>query len=178
MFSKIQAVNVSNLSLRGCFGNKAVHVKHLTLTNTRFVGRTFLERGTALELIETDSEAVLTQYLFSRYYYRSYRSTLSIRPDNISLVEHNKKWIGGAMIIVHSNVNIVLSTFSENRAQLGGAIHAENSSVIDINATTFKLNAATSSLNFSSKISSVTGGGALYATDNCLIYIFISLKLH
>ena len=123
-----------------------------------------LERGTALKLVET--EAVLIRCLFSKYAYGSYYTTVSIRSDNISLVEHTKKWIGGAMVIVHSNITIVRSTFLENRAQQGGAIHAENSSVIVINASIFKSNA-------SSKIDdwSNTTGGALYATKNCSIYI-------
>ena len=170
LFTNVQAISISNLSFKGCFDNKAVHVKHLTLSNTRFVGTTLLERGTALEVIET--EALLSHCVFSKYYYGSYHSTLSIRPDNISLVEYTKKWIGGAMIILHSNVTIAMSNFSGNRAQQGGAIYAENGSVVVINTTTFKFNTAASSFYFND-LRPTAAGGALYVS-NCSVHVYSS----
>ena len=49
------------------------------------------------------------------------------------------------MIVTQSNVTIAQGYFTKNRAQLGGAIYADNGSVINIHNTTFYSNYANSS---------------------------------
>ena len=55
-------------------------------------------------------------------------------------------WIGGALIVTHSNVTIIQSNFTQNRAQLGEAIYAENETIIVIKNVSFIFNTVAASL--------------------------------
>ena len=170
-FDTVQSVYISNLHLKECFGNKVTNTKHFDLLNSSFTGSFFVTSGTALEV--TDTTAILTHCFFTKYYYGTYRTTISSKPYNMSFVQRTKKWIGGAMIITHSNVAIVKSHFEENRAQAGGAVHAENHSNVTINETSFIFNTANSSL-YSGFLDQTATGGALYAVHNCSIFVYNS----
>ena len=174
MFESIEDVIISNLNLTKCFNTRVVHVTNFILSNSSFHGSFLVTSGTGLEL--TNTNAFLVNCFFTKFYYGNYRSVLTFS-FNFSIynnyVKRNiaKKWIGGAMIITQSNVTIVHSNFTENRAQLGGAIYAENRSTINIYETIFNFNHAHSSFF---DPNTIAAGGALYAAHNCVVSIYDS----
>ena len=167
LFHHVRAVHIDNMSFRYCFGNRIVQVKFLFLSNTSFTGETFSAKGTALEFIETT--AVIIRCYFSKYYHGSYRTIVTNVPRNASFVHTTSKWIGAAMIISLSNITLVECNFTANRAQLGGAVYAENGSVITINKTAFIFNTA-----WEPTQGQTAAGGALYAVRNCWVTIHSS----
>ena len=170
LFDSVRKVNISNLNLTECFNNKVLRVNNLVMSNLSFYGSFFVTSGTALELVE--SSAILSNCFFTKYYYGTYRSLLTFSYKHFETVIHlNSKRIGGAMVVNHSNVSIYHSNFTENRAQLGGAIYAENGSNVNISATSFVFNTANSSYYDPEE---VAAGGALYAAYSCSITVFDS----
>ena len=172
MFENVQSIHISNLNFTSCFNTRVVCVNSFSLSNTSFHGSWLVTSGTGLELI--DVNALLVNCLFTMFYYGIYRSVLTFGYTYSyynNSVEHNivaQKWIGGAMVITHSNVTIANSHFVNNRAQLGGAIYAENESNINIlDKTLFELNYA-----MHSDPNIVAAGGALYAAHNCSVAIY------
>ena len=164
LLENIEKVHIENINFQKCFGTKATQVQSFVLVNTSFIGQVFTAKGTALELIKTS--AVISHSLFSQYYHGTYQTTIANIPRNASHVQSTMKFIGAAMIISGSNVTLVNCNFTENRAQLGGAVYAEKSSLITINATYFIFNTAWEQTG-----GETAAGGALYAVSNCSITI-------
>ena len=166
VFSSVQHVHIRNINFLECFGSKVVDVEKFTLLNTRFTGAYRITSGTALELVRTT--ALLQDCFFTKYYYGTYRWTTSSVPYDTFSMRRTKKWIGGALIITSSNVTIVDGNFTENRAQIGGAIYAENHSIIKITNSNFIFNMAHYPLYTSDQ---TAAGGALYAVNNCSVFV-------
>ena len=166
VFNSVQYVHISNINLLECFGSIIVNVENFTLLNTSFTGTYCITSGTALEVVR--STALLQDCLFTKYYHGTYRWTISSIPYDTFSMHRTKKWIGGALIITSSNVTIVEGNFTENRAQIGGAIYAENHSLITITKSSFIFNTANSSLYTPDQ---TAAGGALYAINNCSVYV-------
>ena len=169
VFSSVQHVYIGNINLLECFESKIVDVENFTLSNTKFTGSIYVTSGSALEIIR--STAILNNCSFTRYLYGTYRWTVTTTPYHTFSLHRTKKWIGGALIITRSNVTIVDGNFTENRAQIGGAIYAENGTVITITKSKFVRNAANSSFY---TLIETAAGGALYATNNCSIFVYDS----
>ena len=166
LFDSVQHVYIRNIILSKCFGSKLVNVGNCTLSNTSFIGSFYaVLSGTALEIVR--STAILSNCSFTKYYYGTYRWTISSIPYD-TVVHRAKKWIGGALIITHSTITIVEGNFTENRAQTGGAIYAENHSIITIIKSNFIFNTANSSLYTPDK---TAAGGAVYVVNNCSVFL-------
>jgi predicted outer membrane repeat protein len=144
-----------------------MNTKNVTLSNNSFTGSIHVTSGSALEIV--NSTALLNDCSFTRYLYGTYRWIVTIIPQGTSTVHRTKKWIGGALIVSHGNVTIVKGIFTENRAQMGGAIYAENGTRIIIIKSKFIYNAAKFSSYFT--LEQTAAGGALYATNNCSIFV-------
>ena len=166
IFDSVQHVHITNVNLVECFGSKVMNTENFTLSNTSFTGSVYVSSGSALEIVE--STALLNNCVFTKYIYGTYRWTVSSKPHDTYFMHRTKKWIGGALIITHSNVTIIEGNFTENRAQIGGAIYAENYSIITIIMSKFIFNTANSSLY---SLDETAAGGALYATNNCSIFV-------
>ncbi len=167
VFDSIQYVHIRNINLLECFGSKVMNTKKATLSNNSFTGSIHVTSGSALEIVH--SAALLNDCSFTRYLYGTYRWIVTNVPQSTSTVHRTEKWIGGALIVSHGNVTIVKGIFMENRAQIGGAIYAENGTRVTITKSKFIYNAA----NFSSyyTLEQTAAGGALYATNNCSIFV-------
>ena len=168
VFNSVQHVHIENINLLDCYGSKVVNVEDFTILNTSFTGSFHVTSGTALEIIS--STAVLIKCLITKYYYGTYRWAVSTIPYR-NAVHRTKKWIGGALIITRSNITIIDGNFTENRAQVGGAICAQNHSIITIINSTFIFNTANSSLYTPDQ---TAAGGAIYAFNNCSIFVYSS----
>ena len=143
-----------------------MNVQNFTLSNTSFTGSVHISSGSALEIVGIT--ALLNNCVFTKYIYGTYRWTVSSVPYNTFFTHRTKKWIGGALIITHSNGTIVEGNFMENRVQIGGAIYAENHSIITITASKFIFNTANSYLYSRDE---TAGGSALYAINNRSIFV-------
>ena len=171
-FKLIQNLQIRNLHIKGCFGNRIMQVNGFTLKNIRFSGTSLNLNGSAL--VFHQSEGVLAHCYFTKYYFGTRHSSLSLKRHSFKDVymERTTSWIGGTMIIFQSNVTIIQSNFIENRAQLGGAIYAENGSIIVIKNTTFIYNTVAPLLELVNVDPlGVASGGAIYAVNNCSISI-------
>ena len=170
VFDSIQTVHIRNVNFLECFGSKVINTENVTLSNNSFTGSIHVTSGSALEII--NSAALLNDCSFTRFLYGTYRWIFTNIPQSTSTMHRTEKWIGGALITNHSNVTIVKGNFTENRAQIGGAIYAENGTRVTITKSKFINNAANSSYNYI--LEQTAAGGALYATNNCSIFVFNS----
>ena len=176
MFENVQNIHISDLNFTNCFNTRVLWTcKQFQPVKYKFswvmVGYKWYGIGVDRCTIVN---ALLVNCLFTMFYYGIYRSVLTFDYTYSyynNSVEHNivaQKWIGGAMVITHSNVTIANSHFVNNRVQLGGAIYAENESNINIlDKTLFELNYA-----MHSDPNIVAAGGALYAAHNCSVAIY------
>ena len=94
-----------------------MNTQNVTISKTTFTGSILVTNGSALEIAE--SNALLSDCSFTRYLYGTYRWIITSVPQSTFAVHRTEKWIGGALIVNHSNIN---GNFTENRAQIGGAI--------------------------------------------------------
>ena len=151
-----------------CFGSKVFSTRNFILFDSNFTGSFFVTSGSALEVTET--LAIITDCAFC---YGTPRTTVSSKRNDIGQFEVVEKKIGGALISNQSSVTLVRCNFTSNRAQFGGAIYAENGSILVINETNFIFNAANAS--FLSIPYETSAGGVLYAVNNCSVYVYKSL---
>ena len=140
-FSELQCIYISNLEFIECGGNQVKHVERSIIKNTIFKGQE--NSGTALTLIETNTQIVNCSFVSNRK--GSYRKSFGL--------------IGGAIIATNSTICISQSKFNSNAADAGGAIFAEQYSILNISGTVFSNNHANNC------------GGVLYSISNARITI-------
>ena len=131
-----------NLEFLGCGGNQFSNIHNLVINYTSFEGEE--NGGTALELTDTNAQISNCNLLANkdgsiRNLEKQFESIRAIFGAQGIEISTNDTWIGGAMIVNHSNVNIVSSIFENNRALVGGALFVQ-SSTITIDNTTFTAN--------------------------------------
>ena len=135
IFTGCNYISIANITFNGCGGNQIIDVDSFEMQGVYFNGLKTNETG--LKLINTKGE--ITGCVFSYFTTGSYRSVQrhSNFSPNIRQVLH--VYVGGAIIVDRSNVSIILSVFSNNQAQIGGALFAINSNVL-IDGTNFSDN--------------------------------------
>ena len=136
IFNWSQTILITNLEFVGCGGNQVMNVDEFMVRNSSFTGKEF--SGIAIELIETTAKIVNCTFSSNRngrYIFNSYdRSSYRYR-----------RQAGGAITATQTNLNISQSVFENNGAHdldYGGAIYAEQQSIINIKASTFIGNTA------------------------------------
>ena len=148
-FYQSQSIHITNLEFIGCGGNQVRHVEELVVKDTKFKGQE--NSGTALELIETTAQIVNSTFLSNRKgLYKE--CAVSGYADCMNV------FVGGAIIATNSTVDISRSRFEDNTADAGGAIFAEQGSIINISG------------NISVNNNADMGGGVL-ASDSSTITI-------
>ena len=139
----------------GCGSNQFENVEEFVLQDAKFKGEE--DSGTALELIETTTHIVNSTFVSNR------------KGKVKTLHDKGTYLVGGAIIATHSKINISQSNFENNGAEAGGAIFAEQHSIITMSNTTFLGNQA-------SAINPFLLGGAMYQINititviNCHFY--------
>ena len=116
-FYQSQCIHITNLEFVGCGNNVVENVANLLVNNATFEGQE--NSGTALGLIGTTAQIVSSTFVSNRK--------------------------GGAIIATYSTVDINRSRFEDNRADCGGAIFAEQGSIINMNGNIFVSNNADNS---------------------------------
>ena len=131
IFEHSNNIHISNLEFIGCGGNQVVNVDNFVVIDTIFRGQE--NSGTGIEVINTTAEIVNCTF-------SSNKNGKSINRYYNNIIIYWSESIGGAIIINQSNINISQSTFESNGAHdldEGGAIYAEQQSVITIEDSTF-----------------------------------------
>ena len=155
----ITTVHVRHIAFYGCGGNRAKSVFYLLLENVQFLGHE--HSRTALELIQIKA-AVINESLFSSY---------KIGMQRIKMYNEQNSSAGGAVVVTRSNITIIDSVFSNNSAELGGAIFGELDSNMTIVNSTFEGNYVT---NMYDDNTGNCNGGALYFQSGCSVKIIAS----
>ena len=156
----VQYTLINNLEFIGCGSNYIKNVTEFILQDVVFEGKG--ESGTALELIETT--ATITNSMFISNTHGMFRGNDSLHSNDF--------WAGGAIIATHSKITIKNSVFERNKAEVGGAIYAENDCIVAIEDTTFVDNQAL--VQSSTVEASLAMGGVVYQESgsvrisNCL----------
>jgi hypothetical protein len=123
-FSQSQSIHITNLEFIGCGGNQVIQVKEFLITDTTFEGRE--NSGTALELIGTTAQIVNSTFVSNRK--GSNMEFFLFGGDNLII-----EFVGGAIIGTNNTtVTISQSKFEDNKADYGGAIFADNYSIINL----------------------------------------------
>ena len=148
-FYQSQSIHITNLEFIGCGRNQVRHVEEFMLEDTKFEGQE--NGGTALELIETTAQIVNSTFLSNRK--GLYRKCAIVDPEYGCLFNG---FIGGAIIATNSTVEINQSRFEDNGADYGGAIFAEQDSIINMSDNVFVGNGARLS------------GGVLYSHNSTI----------
>ena len=133
--SQSQCIHITNLVFIGCGGNQVRHVEEFIVQDTKFDGQE--NSGTALELFET--RAQILNSTFDSNNRGSYRECGLFYPGYGCISDG---FIGGAIIATNSTVDVSQSNFESNRAEFGGAIFAEQSSIINLRGNVFVNNSA------------------------------------
>ena len=134
-FNQSQNIHITNLEFIGCGGNQVRGVEEFVVKDTKFKGQ--YNNGTALELIETTAWIVNSTFLSNRK--GLYRECIIFDPEYGCLFG----FIGGAIIATNSIVEINQSRFEDNGATgVGGAIFAEQDSIINMSGNVFVSNNA------------------------------------
>ena len=144
-FYQSQSIHITNLEFIGCGGNQVRHVEEFVVEDTKFEGK---ENSSAvLELIETTAQIVNSTFVPNRKVLYKECATFSYACG----------FFGGAIIATNSTVDISRSRFEDNKANVGGAIFAEQDSIINVNGSVFVSNSATN-----------RGGGVLYSNNSTI----------
>ena len=115
------------------------HVKEFVVQDTTFKGKD--NSGTALDVIVTVAQIVNSTFVSNRK--GSYRRCVMSSEQRCGDVFSNR-FIGGAIIATNSTIDISQSKFEYNAADFGGAIFAEQHSIINMSSgNTFIYNNAT-----------------------------------
>ena len=148
LIAEIFSVSISDLHFIGCGNNTVSQVNRLTITATTFQG--VQEKTTVLVLYEVSNATIVRSSFLSNaqqypdnatylIYSRAYRAALGY-------VYVNQSTSYGALYIAFSNVSVISSKFMHNRADIGGALVAYNSSIYLVRSTTTRLTLVACSL--------------------------------
>ena len=139
-FYQSQSIHITNLEFIGCGGNQVRHVEEFVVENTKFEGQE--KSSTALELIETTAQIVSSTFVSNNI--ESYKDCGIIFGSELESSCVIAGFIGGAIIATNSTIDITQSKFEDNGADLGGAIFAEQGSIINMSGNVFVGNNASS----------------------------------
>ena len=168
--SETTFATIKDLHFVGCGGNRVSQVEQFVVEDTIFEG--VEGGGTALMLNEV-TDASIAKSLFvsnvhaSTFEYHDispYASDQEILNYLLEYLNRNPSFaVGGAVYTAFSNVSIIGSKFTDNRAKIGGALFAHNSSLPIIVGSTYSCNIA-------------SFGGAIITSES-LIKMAILLKI-
>ena len=134
-FSQSQYILITNLEFVGCGGNQVKYIEGFMVQNAKFTGEE--NTRTVLILIETVAQIINSTFVSNKK--GSYRECASVSEYGC----YSDGFIGGAVFATNSAIDISQSKFEHNRADFGGAIYAEQHSVIYMSGNVFINNSAT-----------------------------------
>ena len=110
-FRSITNLWIQNLRMKGCVGNHIKNVVRFVLINVSFSGpaHPFDQSYNGSALVVGESNGTVSRCQFSEYYFGTYCLSFSFKRNTFKdvFMERLTTWIGGAMIVTHSNVTII-----------------------------------------------------------------------
>ena len=131
VFNHSLNIDIANLEFVGCGGIQGLRVDRFVARNATFRDQEYSE---SLQLIETTAQIINCTFSSNTIYpvEQLLQPTATLKSAKASLQ------VGGAITATHSNVEISQSIFANNGAAYhGGAILAEQQSIININSSGF-----------------------------------------
>ena len=152
-------VSIKSLTFIGCGGNRVSQVTKLIIVDSTF--QDVLEKSTVLRINDVNMTDIdRSQFLNNTL--EHYDSERSEHVDNykaLHFIYHQPNTSRGVLYMAFSNISVVSCRFMYNRADIGGALVAHNSSV-HIDKTNLSYNTA----NFSGAM--LTSGSTIYIDNS------------
>ena len=145
--SRVTFVSIAGIRFIGCGNNEASDVRNFRLKNVTFQG--VAGSGTAL-ILDRIANATIFWSHFLTNTYGSHR----VDSKDLTMLR-----TGGAIILSRSTMEMIESTFEGNGVEIGGAIYAENNTMITISRCNATSNRALHS------------GSVLYLNTGCAVNI-------
>ena len=131
-FENMTELSIKGLTFIGCGNNTFSSIRNFTIENSTFQGQN--ASGTVLDIANVNLTILNSSFLSNSIGRCIDIYAINIRPHIISVR------VGGAIFVDKSNVSIIKCTFSNNSAEVGGAIYSTNykfSNNISISNSTF-----------------------------------------
>ena len=126
--SKTTSVSINGLHFIGCGSNNVSQVNWLTITSSTFQG--VQEGNTVLVLNEVSVATIVScSFLSNSLHLKINVSTINSVNEFLDYVYFQRSTSRGMLYVAFSNVSIISSKFMHNRADIGGALVAHNSSL-------------------------------------------------
>ena len=161
--SETISVSIKSLNFIGCGSNRVSRVTRLMIADSTFRG--VEDQSTVLEIINVSTKKIVRS-MFLNNTLEHYDSIISLYLKSyddsvLDYIYHQRNTSSGVLYTAFSNVSVVSCRFMYNRADIGGALVAHNSS-FHIDRSTFSYNTA----NFGGTM--VTSGSTI-DIDNSII---------
>ena len=138
---------IRELHFIGCGCNRVSRVEQFIVEDTIFRG--VEGRGTALVLNEVTAASIVRSSFLANTHGSTFEqhdiSSDTVDQEVLNYVYLNRNpslAVGGALYTVFSNVSIVGSKFTDNTAEMGGALFAQNNSSLHVVGSTYNNNRA------------------------------------
>ena len=157
--SKTTSVSIHGLHFIGCGSNNVSQVTWLTITSSTFQG---VQEGNTVLVVNEVSVATIDKCSFLSNSLQINVSTINSVNEFLDYVYFQRKTPNVMLYVAFSNVSIISSKFMHNRADIGGALVAHNSSLY-LDRNTYSNNTA----NFGGVM--VTSGSTVDMDNNTFI---------
>ena len=160
--SETASVSINGLHFIGCGSNNVSQVNWLTITSSTFQG---VQEGNAVLVVNEVSTATIVRCSFlsnSLHYPIIAHGGFYSEYELVDYVYSRQSTPSGMLYVAFSNVSIISSKFVHNRADIGGALVAHNSS-LQLARNTYSNNTA----NFGGVM--VTSGSTIDMDNNAFI---------
>ena len=157
---KTTSVSINGLHFISCGSNNVSQVNWLTITSSTFQG---VQEGNTVLVLNEVSTATIDKcsFLSNSLHYQIIRNLVT-KNEILNYVYFQQSTPSGMLYVAFSNVSIVSSKFMHNRADIGGALVADNSTLY-LARSTYSNNTA----NFGGVM--VTSGSIAYTDNNTFI---------
>ena len=153
-------VSIKDLHFIGCGSNIVSRVKWLTITDSTF--QDVHDRDTVLELKEVSNAIIVKDSFLSNSLHFPNITRYYSKSKMLNYVYFQRSTPSGVIHTVFSNISVINSKFMHNRADIGGALVAHNSSLY-LARCTYSNNTA----NFGGVM--VTSGSTVFTDQNAFI---------
>ena len=138
--SETTSVSINGLHFIGCRSNNISQVNWLTINSSTFQG--VQEGNTVLVLNEVSAATIVRcSFLSNSLHLKINVSTINSVNEFLDYVYFQRTTPSGMLYVAFSNVSIISSKFMHNRADIGGALVAHNSS-LQLDRNTYSNNKA------------------------------------
>ena len=162
VLNEVSAATIVKCSFIGCGSNNISQVNWLTITNSTFQG---VQEGNTVLVLNEVSAATIDRCSFlsnSLLYLNINISTTYTINEFLDYIYFQRSTPSGMLYVAFSNVSIISSKFMHNRADIGGALVAHNSTLY-LARSTYSNNTA----NFGGVM--VTSGSTIDMDNNIFI---------